>query len=261
MTRVTIFVECCDKLLLTWDHHNSSSVFSVTPSHSAVSYSNGSHNLYYDSSTGHWSLSDTGAVVDNVTRPHDQCPEEAGVVTTHQPDQTISVACYQDPRVQQLQYLELNKTDVLETERTSNDNFNDKPVENIFIVDEEEANSGSEKKNETSVKSEQTTTTSKPIEKQNLTTSTTITTSSTSSTVTSSVSGLVSEDPAAAGVQCYSCGSLFSSVSSECAEFDPSEEDQRVRCEPGQACLFYSWRVNTSNTGEIMLTIKITRLD
>ena len=50
-------------------------------------------------------------------------------------------------------------------------------------------------------------------------------------------------------VRCYSCGSLFSSVSSDCEIFNSADERQRVTCGQGEACLFYAWRVSDSNTG------------
>ena len=36
-------------------------------------------------------------------------------------------------------------------------------------------------------------------------------------------------------VKCYSCGSLFSSVSSDCEVFDKTDENQEVTCEQGEA--------------------------
>lgn len=52
-------------------------------------------------------------------------------------------------------------------------------------------------------------------------------------------------------VQCYSCGSLFSSVSSDCEIFNPSDASQRATCGLGEACLYYAWKVSDSNTAVI----------
>ena len=50
-------------------------------------------------------------------------------------------------------------------------------------------------------------------------------------------------------VKCYSCGSLFSSVSSDCEVFDKTDENQQVTCEQGEACLYYAWQVSSIKTG------------
>ena len=52
-------------------------------------------------------------------------------------------------------------------------------------------------------------------------------------------------------VKCYSCGSLFSSVSSDCEVFDKTDENQEVTCEQGEACLYYAWQVSIIKTGTI----------
>ena len=45
----------------------------------------------------------------------------------------------------------------------------------------------------------------------------------------------------AAGVRCYSCGSLFGRAAPACAEFDAANVTQRERCGPGEVCLLYTW--------------------
>ena len=50
--------------------------------------------------------------------------------------------------------------------------------------------------------------------------------------------------------RCYSCGSLFSADSSDCESFDPSDKNQVVTCQQGEACLFYAWRVSDKETGQ-----------
>ena len=49
--------------------------------------------------------------------------------------------------------------------------------------------------------------------------------------------------------RCYSCGSLFSSDSSDCAQFDKTAEDQQMTCKAGDACLLYAWKVSEKETG------------
>ena len=43
-------------------------------------------------------------------------------------------------------------------------------------------------------------------------------------------------------VECFTCGSLFSTDAPECPQFDPTDPNQRQTCEVGEACLFYSWK-------------------
>ena len=45
----------------------------------------------------------------------------------------------------------------------------------------------------------------------------------------------------AAGVRCYSCGSLFGRAAPACAEFDAGNVTQRDTCGPGEVCLLYTW--------------------
>jgi len=47
-------------------------------------------------------------------------------------------------------------------------------------------------------------------------------------------------------VQCYTCGSLYSTDAPDCPQFDPKDPAQSKECDIGEACLYYSWR--TSNT-------------
>ena len=49
--------------------------------------------------------------------------------------------------------------------------------------------------------------------------------------------------------RCYSCGSLFSSDSSDCAAFNQNNADQQVTCKFGDACLYYAWKVSEKETG------------
>ena len=43
-------------------------------------------------------------------------------------------------------------------------------------------------------------------------------------------------------VICHQCGSLFSNKNSDCQTFDETDKSQQGFCEPGQACLYYSWQ-------------------
>jgi hypothetical protein len=52
------------------------------------------------------------------------------------------------------------------------------------------------------------------------------------------------------GLECYSCGSLFNYNAPECAAFDAFNSKQRQRCEPGEACLFYTWKITDTENGE-----------
>lgn len=41
---------------------------------------------------------------------------------------------------------------------------------------------------------------------------------------------------------CHQCGSLFSGKNSDCSVFDKNNKTQQGFCEPGEACLWYSWQ-------------------
>jgi len=44
--------------------------------------------------------------------------------------------------------------------------------------------------------------------------------------------------------KCYSCGSLFSSDTSDCKSFDENDKSQKVTCKYGDACLLYAWKIS-----------------
>ena len=53
-------------------------------------------------------------------------------------------------------------------------------------------------------------------------------------------------------VLCHQCGSFFSGNSGDdCKRFDRNSEDQRSYCDPGQACLYYSWQKSSTETSAI----------
>ena len=54
-------------------------------------------------------------------------------------------------------------------------------------------------------------------------------------------------------VKCHQCGSLFSSASNnpDCDIFDESDPLQQNFCQPGEACLWYSWQKSRSSTSFI----------
>ena len=41
---------------------------------------------------------------------------------------------------------------------------------------------------------------------------------------------------------CHQCGSLFSNKNSDCEVFDENDKGQQGFCDPGEACLWYSWQ-------------------
>ena len=41
---------------------------------------------------------------------------------------------------------------------------------------------------------------------------------------------------------CHQCGSLFSNKNSDCEVFDENDKSQQGFCDPGEACLWYSWQ-------------------
>ena len=43
-------------------------------------------------------------------------------------------------------------------------------------------------------------------------------------------------------VICHQCGSLFSNQNSDCEVFDENDPSQEGFCQPGEACLWYSWQ-------------------
>ena len=43
-------------------------------------------------------------------------------------------------------------------------------------------------------------------------------------------------------VICHQCGSLFSNKNSDCQVFDENDPSQEGFCQPGEACLWYSWQ-------------------
>ena len=64
---------------------------------------------------------------------------------------------------------------------------------------------------------------------------------------------IITEEPPSPLTRCYSCGSLFSSDSSDCAQFDKTAEDQQMTCKAGDACLLYAWKVSEKETGGFLI--------
>ena len=52
-------------------------------------------------------------------------------------------------------------------------------------------------------------------------------------------------------VLCHQCGSFFSGNADDCPEFNSAAQGQRKYCDPGQACLFYSWQKSATETAAI----------
>ena len=52
-------------------------------------------------------------------------------------------------------------------------------------------------------------------------------------------------------VQCWSCGSLFSTDAPDCDAFNSLDPAQVKTCDPGEACLYYSWRKSATETSVI----------
>ena len=54
-------------------------------------------------------------------------------------------------------------------------------------------------------------------------------------------------------VLCHQCGSLFSGEkgNANCEIFDQFEQSQRKYCDPGEACLWYSWQKSASEIATI----------
>ena len=46
----------------------------------------------------------------------------------------------------------------------------------------------------------------------------------------------------ARSVECFTCGSLYSTEAPDCPQFDPADPAQRRTCQQGEACLYYSWQ-------------------
>ena len=149
------------------------------------------------------------------------CPEEAEMRGS------LRVICHPH-QIEQLRTLELNKTILEKEEETETQSLTTrKPTTTTARL------------SSTSITTTTTTTTA--------TTTTTTSTTTTSTTTTTSVT--TSQEL----VQCYSCGSLLSSETSDCAEFDPEDPAQRVTCGPGEACLYYAWQLPTQHTGQSSL--------
>ena len=55
--------------------------------------------------------------------------------------------------------------------------------------------------------------------------------------------------PDKVGLQCYSCGSLLN-PDSDCQEFSRTEPSQVQTCLEDEACLMYSWRKSSTQTGK-----------
>ena len=52
-------------------------------------------------------------------------------------------------------------------------------------------------------------------------------------------------------MQCWSCGSLFSTDAPDCDAFNSLDPAQVKTCDPGEACLYYSWRKSATETSVI----------
>ena len=52
-------------------------------------------------------------------------------------------------------------------------------------------------------------------------------------------------------VLCHQCGSFFSNKNDNCNEFDSSVPEQKKYCDPGEACLYYSWQKSATETAAI----------
>ena len=52
-------------------------------------------------------------------------------------------------------------------------------------------------------------------------------------------------------VICHQCGSLFSGQNAECKVFDEDDPKQQGFCEPGEACLWYSWQKTKDDTAYV----------
>jgi hypothetical protein len=52
-------------------------------------------------------------------------------------------------------------------------------------------------------------------------------------------------------VRCFQCGTLFSTSGSACDTFDSSDPEQQDFCQPGEVCLWYSWRQSDSTVSVI----------
>ena len=73
-------------------------------------------------------------------------------------------------------------------------------------------------------------------------------------TVTEVVPEVIAEStssPVFSRVICHQCGSLFSGKNPDCAVFDPGDGGQEGFCDPGQACLWYSWQKTQDRTATV----------
>ena len=60
------------------------------------------------------------------------------------------------------------------------------------------------------------------------------------------------------GLICAECGSLFSGENPDCEMFDETNQTQQAVCQPGQACLYYSWQKSKAGRREMGLQAAIT---
>ena len=195
---------------------------------------------------------------------HNSCPTSMKTISVVGTAHVANVACHNatTDHIHNLQYLELNKTETNEHSSKPSDEELDRTSGMILKIADEEIKPIRLEDNvslsaiNNSINSvavfdtvklkarDQNNLTNKEENMQDLkltskrmpltTTATTIILNNNISTTTS-----VAEDRR---VQCYSCGSLFSSVSSDCEIFNSQDERQRVTCGQGEACLFYAWR-------------------
>ena len=57
--------------------------------------------------------------------------------------------------------------------------------------------------------------------------------------------------PVFSRVICHQCGSLFSGQNPDCSVFDETDGSQEGFCDPGQACLWYSWQKTKDKTATV----------
>ena len=88
-----------------------------------------------------------------------------------------------------------------------------------------------------------------PAEHLDVSTSTASTSTTSSTTSNSSTKSKIIVERR--GVQCFSCGSLYSSTSPDCDVFNKTDEAQQVTCPLGEACLFYAWKASNTKTAII----------
>merc|ERR550539_1420977 len=95
---------------------------------------------------------------------------------------------------------------------------------------------------------ERSTTTMTP---RTTTTERTTSLSTTSSGPASTLSAILVEAVSPRPVQCWSCGSLFSTDAPDCSSFNSRDPAQVQTCAQGEACLYYSWKKSATESSVI----------